>query len=131
MDQSIKVLRNNELLFIPLDQNAGSAGSVFVDFFGQKAATAVGPVIFARRTGAPILPMFIVRRDNDMHKIIVDAPIRMEEKENDEITIQHNISRITKVIEKYVRQYPHEWGWMHRRWKTRPQNQEEKGAPQL
>lgn len=130
VDQSIKVLRNKELLFIPLDQNAGSAGSVFVDFFGQKAATAVGPIIFARRTKSPILPMFIVRQDNNFQKIIVDKPIYIEEKGTDEETIYHNISRITRVIEKYVCQYPYEWGWMHRRWKSRPQNTEAEGVPQ-
>ena len=60
VNESIKVLRDNEMLFVPLDQNAGSGGSVFVDFFGQKAATATGPIIFSRRTGAPIIPMFIM-----------------------------------------------------------------------
>lgn len=119
VDNSIKVLRNNEFLFIPVDQNFGSGG-VFVEFFGRQAATATGPVIFAQRTGAPILPMFIVREKDNSHRIIIEPALHIEERENNEATIQHNISRITRIIENYIRIYPQEWGWIHRRWKSRP-----------
>lgn len=124
VDTSIRVLRQNELLFIPLDQNFGSGGGVFVEFFGQKAATATGPVIFARRTGAPLLPMFIIRQPDDTHKIIIESPLQVEERETDQETIEHNTARITALIERYVRKYPQEWGWMHRRWKSRPPGEE-------
>ncbi len=115
---SIKALRNNEFLFIPLDQHFGSGGSVSVDFFGRKAATATGPAVFAMRTKAPIVPLFIVRQKDDTHKIIVEPPIYLEECADEKETIAVNISKITKVIERYIRQYPQEWGWMHRRWKS-------------
>ena len=117
---SIKVLRSNEILFIPLDQNFGNGSGVFVDFFGQKAATATGPIIFAKRTEAPILPMFIIRQRDDRHKIIIEPPLELEERENEEEMILINTTQITNLIERYIRQYPHEWGWMHRRWKSRP-----------
>ncbi len=120
VSNSLKVLRNNELLFIPLDQNFGSDGGVFVDFFGQKAATATGPIIFALRTKAPILPMFIVRQKGNQHKIIIESPLILEELANEEGMILVNTAKITKLIEQYIRRYPHEWGWMHRRWKSRP-----------
>ncbi len=119
VDTSIKALRDNELLFIPLDQNFGTGG-VFVEFFGRQAATATGPVIFAQRTGAPILPMFIVRQKDNTHKIIIEEPIHIEEKADSKETIVFNISRITKIIESYIKSYPQEWGWGHRRWKSRP-----------
>lgn len=118
--RSLKVLRNNELLFIPLDQNFGTKGGVFVEFFGQKAATATGPAIFAMRTGAPIIPIFTLRAKDGRNRIIVDEPFFIETKDNDEATIFACIERITKVIEGYIRKYPAEWGWMHRRWKTKP-----------
>lgn len=119
VDTSIRVLRDNQVLFIPLDQHFGSAGGVYVDFFGQKAATATGPVVFSQRTGAPVLPVFIVRNPDDTHTIIIDAPLTMENKPTEEETIQVNVAKITKVIEKYIRQYPQEWSWMHRRWKSK------------
>ncbi len=120
VDTSLKVLRNNELLFIPLDQNFGSGAGVFVDFFGQKAATATGPVVFALRTQSPLLPMFMTRQPDDSHKIIIEPPLTLEIKPDDKETILVNTAKITQVIERYVRQYPAQWGWMHRRWKSKP-----------
>ncbi|VAW19830.1 Oligopeptide ABC transporter, periplasmic oligopeptide-binding protein OppA (TC 3.A.1.5.1) [hydrothermal vent metagenome] len=119
VSESLKVLRNNEMLFIPLDQNFGSSGGVFVDFFGQKAATATGPAVFASRTNAEVLLMFIIRQENGMHKIVVEPPFKMDETSSEEERVQVNIGRMTKRIEEYIRQYPHEWGWMHRRWKSK------------
>lgn len=120
VETSLKVLRQNELLFIPLDQNFGNGGGVFVDFFGQKAATATGPVVFAMRTKAPILPMFVIRQKDDTHKIIIEPPLQLEESADDKEMIQRNTAKITRTIERYIRQYPQEWSWMHRRWKSRP-----------
>lgn len=127
VSHSLKALRNNELLFIPLDQNFGGDGGVFVDFFGQKAATATGPIIFALRTRAPILLMFIVRVREDHHKIIIEAPLILEDRAGEEEMISVNTAKITGLIEQYVRRYPHEWGWMHRRWKSRPAGVSEGG----
>ena len=123
VDTSLRALRNNELVFIPLDQNFGSGGGVFVDFFGQKAATATGPVIFAMRTHAPIIPMFIIRQKDDTYKVIIEPPLPLEERADNQETIVVNTSKITQVIERYIRKYPGEWGWMHRRWKTKPPEQ--------
>lgn len=117
VEASIRALRDNELVFIPLDQNFGSGG-VFVEFFGRQAATATGPVIFALRTKAPILPMFIIRQKDNTHKIIIEPALHIEEKEDSQKTIEHNIARITKIIESYIKSYPQEWGWIHRRWKS-------------
>lgn len=119
VDESIRTLRNNELLFIPLDQNFGTAG-VFVDFFGQKAATATGPVILAQRTEAAILPCFILRNPDDTHRIIFEPPIEFKKGASDKETVIINVQQITNIIEAYIRKYPAEWGWIHRRWKSRP-----------
>ncbi|MFA5089104.1 MAG: lysophospholipid acyltransferase family protein [Candidatus Omnitrophota bacterium] len=118
VDASIKALRNNELLFIPLDQHFGSGGGVYVDFFGRKAATATGPAVFAMRTQAALIPMFIVRQKDDTHKVIIEPPIAFQECADDQATILANTAKITQVIERYIRMYPEEWGWMHRRWKN-------------
>jgi len=120
----LRALRNNEVLFILLDQNYGSAGRVFVDFFGQKAATAAGPVIFSNRTGAPILPIFIERGHPngriDNHKIVIEPPLEVERGKDDEETTVLNIAKLTKIIERFIRRNPEQWGgWMHNRWKSK------------
>jgi len=119
VDESIRTLRNNELLFIPIDQNFGTGG-VFIEFFGKKAATATGPVVLARRTGACLLPCFIVRQPDDTQKIIFEPPLDLQAGSSDEETVQINIQKLTGIIESYIRRYPAEWGWIHRRWKTKP-----------
>ena len=120
VNNTSQALRNNELVFIPIDQNFGTGG-VFVDFFGKKAATAAGPVILAQRTGAAILPCFIIRQPDDTHKIIFEPALKLEEGKNPQDTILINIQRLTAIIEAYIRKYPAEWGWIHRRWKKQPE----------
>lgn len=115
---TLKALRNNEIVFILMDQNFGSSGGVFVDFFGQKAATAPGPIVLAQRAGAPIVPIFIRRQEDDMNKIAIEPEMELEQREDSQAMIIANVAKITKIIEGYIRKYPHEWGWMHRRWKT-------------
>ena len=120
--QSLKCLRDNQVLFMLLDQNYGEGSGVFVDFFGRQAATATGPVVFSSRSGAPIVPIFIVREGKaGEHKIIIDPPIKLEAAQNEEAGLTRNTAQLTKIIERYIRRYPYEWGgWMHRRWKSRP-----------
>jgi KDO2-lipid IV(A) lauroyltransferase len=73
------------------------------------------------RTGAPLLPIFTLRDgDSDKHTVMIEKHFYLEQKATDEETIQYNVQKLTNIIEKYIRKYPHEWGWMHRRWKSRP-----------
>jgi KDO2-lipid IV(A) lauroyltransferase len=123
VSQSLKALRDQELLIVLMDQNTGSKSGVYVDFFGQKAGTATGPIIFAMRTGAPLLPIFTLRQGNsDRHTLVIEKHFYLEQKATDEETIQHNVQKLTNIIEGYIRKYPSEWGWMHRRWKSRPKS---------
>ena len=119
VNKTIEALRNNELVFLPIDQNFGTGG-VFVDFFGRKAATATGPVVLAQRTKAVILPCFIIRQKDDTHKIIFESPLNLEQGRSSQETVIINIQRLTNIIESYIRKYPAEWGWIHRRWKSKP-----------
>ena len=117
VSQTLEALRNNEIVFIPIDQNFGTGG-IFVDFFGRKAATATGPVVLAQRTKAALLPCFIIRQKDDTHQIIFEPPLALEEGKNSGETVLINIQRLTNIIEAYIRRYPAEWGWIHRRWKS-------------
>jgi Kdo2-lipid IVA lauroyltransferase/acyltransferase len=117
VNSTIESLRNNELVFIPIDQNFGTAG-VFVDFFGKKAATATGPVVLAQRTKAALLPCFIIRQEDDRHNIVFEPELKLEEGSDPRETIVINIQKLTSIIESYIRKYPPEWGWIHRRWKS-------------
>ena len=115
VQESLQALRNNEILFVLLDQHFGSGNGVFVDFFGRKAATATGPAVLARRTQAPILPVFTIRNGED-YRMVIEPSLDLEPGD-DQAAVTADVAKITRIIEGYIRQYPTEWGWMHRRWK--------------
>ena len=120
VDKILAFLKNNGSIFIQLDQNFGSGRGVFVDFFGRQAATATGPVVLALRSKAAIIPAFIFRKEDDTQEIIIEPEFKIEKRDTYEETVRHNIARLTKIIEAYVRKYPAQWSWIHRRWKSRP-----------
>ncbi|MDD5574190.1 MAG: hypothetical protein PHH75_03330 [Candidatus Omnitrophica bacterium] len=124
VSRSLKALRDNEVLFVQLDQNFGTGG-VFVDFFGVKAATATGPIVFSMRTGAPIVPMFIYRLGGPRHRIVIEPAVSVTADGTKEERLLDTVARLTVLIERYIRKYPHEWGWIHKRWKARPKEERE------
>ena len=117
--RALTSLKRREVLIIPIDQNAGKEG-VFVDFFGRLASAPAGPVVFAQRTGAPLVPMCIIREGRKRHQLIIEPEVPLVNTENKEKDLITNTQKLTKVIEKYVRKYPSQWWWMHNRWKSKP-----------
>jgi Kdo2-lipid IVA lauroyltransferase/acyltransferase len=117
--KSLQTLRDNGILFIPVDQNFGTGG-VYVDFFNRKAATAIGSVVLAQRTGAAIIPCFIIRQPDDSHTIKIEPIFELEQMDSRDECVHSALQKITGIVEKYVRLYPQEWAWIHKRWKSRP-----------
>jgi Kdo2-lipid IVA lauroyltransferase/acyltransferase len=113
---ALECLRRNECLGILLDQNTVS-GEVYVDFFGHPAATAPGPAILARRTGAPLVPIFDRRREDGTHVVEFQPPLEWTatgDREADVLTIT---AQLTQTIERQIRAEPAQWFWIHNRWK--------------
>jgi Kdo2-lipid IVA lauroyltransferase/acyltransferase len=114
---SLECLRRNEALGILLDQNT-SAGEIYVDFFGHPAATAPGPAILARRTGAPLIPLFDRRRADGTHVVEFHPPIEWVATGDREQEVLEITARLTQAIERQIRADPAQWFWIHNRWKT-------------
>jgi len=119
VNSTIKALRDNEIVTIQMDQNFGTGG-VWVKFFDKLAATPVGPIVFALRTGACILPMYIVREAKGKHTVKILPPQELTVTEDKDETVLINAIKFTRIIEQWVRECPSQWGWVHRRWKSRP-----------
>ncbi|MCK5187467.1 MAG: lysophospholipid acyltransferase family protein [Deltaproteobacteria bacterium] len=119
--KSLASLKKNSILYLQIDQNASSQ-DLWVDFFGWLVPTFRGPVVFSFRTGAPILPMFIIRDASNHHKLIIKPPFKLINTENKEDDILQNTAKLTKLIEAYIKQYPSQWWWLHRRWKKAKKN---------
>lgn len=118
--QALRCLRNNNLLGIVADVDT-SVNGVFVDFFGRAAYTPYSPIAFALKTGAAILPTFIIRQPDGTHQAIIEPPLTLERCDDKEKELVINTQKYTKIIESYIRKYPEQWIWMHKRWKTRPE----------
>jgi KDO2-lipid IV(A) lauroyltransferase len=116
VSKCFKALKENRILLLVIDQNA-PATEAWVDFFGYLVPTFKGPVVFSVRNGAPIIPMFIIRKPDCCHKITVYPPFELELTGNVEQDITSNTARLTKIIEAAIREYPEQWLWIYRRFK--------------
>lgn len=114
--KSLMSLKKNSVLYLQLDQNASSQ-DLWVDFFGWLVPTFRGPVVFSMRTGAPLIPMFMIRDASNHHKLIIKPPFKLDTTEDKENDILQNTAKLTKLIESFIIQYPNQWWWFHRRWK--------------
>jgi KDO2-lipid IV(A) lauroyltransferase len=114
-------MRAGETVGILMDTNMTPPQGVFVDFFGIPACTASGLARIALRTDAAVVPGFTVWDAKQQKYILRFEPalelIRTNDNESDIIA---NTAKFTKAVEEIIRQYPDQWLWVHRRWKTRP-----------
>lgn len=114
----LKTLKQNWVVGIVADQDVDSVDGVFVNFFGRPAYTPIGPVALAKASGAVLLPVFIIR-EGDWHTIAIEEPIELADTGNKEADLVSNTQKWSDVVESYIRRYPDQWVWMHRRWKTK------------
>lgn len=112
-----RALRRNECVGLLADQDAG-AGGVFVDFLGTRASTYQGPALFALRTGAPVVPCFIIRSGPERHRVCFESPIEAIPTGDEPADVARTTQAYTDVLARYVMDYPDHWFWVHRRWKT-------------
>ena len=117
ISKSLNCLRRNEILYLMGDE-AQRHGGIPVPFFGRPAFTPPGPAMFSVKTGAPILPMFVVRGNEFQRTLVIGSPIEIERTSEEKKDIETLTTRFTKAIEEIVRQYPGQWAWLNRRWKA-------------
>jgi KDO2-lipid IV(A) lauroyltransferase len=110
----LRALKNHEPIGLVADQNAGR-DAVFVNFFGKLAATQPGPAQLALKYKAPIVVGAAVRTEPGKFKIL-----HQEVEILDDDTVESLTQRHVKILEGFIRQYPEQYFWLHRRWKRRP-----------
>jgi len=121
----IASMRAGETVGILMDTNMTPPQGVFVPFFGHLAATASGLARVALKTGAAVVPGFLLWEENERRYVLRFGPhIALVDTGDAEADTIANTANFTAVIESYIRQYPDQWLWMHRRWKTRPPGEE-------
>ncbi len=117
-------MRRGETVGILMDTNMTPPQGVFVPFFGVLACTASGLARVAQRTGAAVLPGFLVWEAAEAKYVLhFGQEIALVETGDDERDAVENTARFTAAFEEFVRRYPDQWLWVHRRWKTRPEGE--------
>jgi Kdo2-lipid IVA lauroyltransferase/acyltransferase len=121
----IASMRAGETVGILMDTNMTPPQGVFVPYFGVLACTASGMARIAEKTGAAVVPGFLLWEESEQKYVLHFGEelnvVHTGDAEQDALT---NTAAFTAAMERYVRQYPEQWLWMHRRWKTRPPGEE-------
>jgi Kdo2-lipid IVA lauroyltransferase/acyltransferase len=118
--QTLRALRQRESVGILMDQNMLAGEGVFVDFFGRSACTTASPARIARKTGAPVVLGLVIWNAETQRYRLRFEPVEWIHAEDPGEEIVANTANFTRLLEGYIRQYPEQWLWVHRRWKTRP-----------
>jgi KDO2-lipid IV(A) lauroyltransferase len=120
----LAAMKAGEVVGILMDTNMTPPQGVFVDFFGIPACTASGLARIALRTDAAVVPGFTIW-DPALRKyrLRFDPAVELIRTGHLEADIVANTQQFTRIIEDYVRRYPEQWLWVHRRWKTRPEGE--------
>ena len=102
------------------DQNAHRYG-VFLPFFGKLAATARGPALFALRTGVPVFVGFVIRGPGwNPHYTLTATRLEYETTGVADQDIRNLLLSYNRILEDAIRAAPDQYFWHHKRWKTRP-----------
>lgn len=112
----IKRLREHGVVAMLADQS-GPEGGLFIEYFGRPTSTHVGPAVFALRTQAPVLMTYAVRRSDGTFDVSFEEVDTSDLDGTDDEKIHTITARHVKLLEKFVRRYPDQWLWMHKRWK--------------
>ncbi len=120
----IAAMRKGETVGALMDTNMIASQGVFVDFFGTQACTATGVARVALRTDAAVVPGFTIWDPMlKKYRLRFDPAAKLIRTGDTEADVVANTALFTKIIEDYVRRYPDQWLWVHRRWKTRPEGE--------
>jgi KDO2-lipid IV(A) lauroyltransferase len=120
----LAAMRKGETVGVLMDQNMTPPQGVFVDFFGIPACTPSGIARVAMRTDSAVVPAFTIWDPViGKYRVHFDPAVTLIRTGNDEADVIANTAKFTKIIEGFVRLYPDQWLWVHKRWKTRPEGE--------
>jgi KDO2-lipid IV(A) lauroyltransferase len=124
----ITAMRAGDAVGILMDTNMTPPQGIFVEYFGREACTASGLARVALKTGAAVVPGFMVWEAAEKRYVLHFGEAIAKPLSGDtEADVLELTQRCTSEIERWVRRYPEQWLWIHRRWKTRPDGTRDEG----
>jgi KDO2-lipid IV(A) lauroyltransferase len=115
----MKALSQNRVVGILIDQRAKRSEGIWADFFGKKAPTTPALAVLAMKTGAPVVPVFMVRDGFGKHRMIIQNALELVHTGDIKKDVETNTQLFNHTLESMIRQYPDQWFWVHRRWERR------------
>jgi Kdo2-lipid IVA lauroyltransferase/acyltransferase len=110
-----QVLRGNELAIVIADEYRRNNG-IHMPFFGRAVLARRGPATLAVRTGAAVVPVYLIHDKSQGLKMIVESELDLIRSDKDKAAIRENTLRMTQWLERTVRAYPEQWNWMNIHW---------------
>ncbi|UZP68287.1 lysophospholipid acyltransferase family protein [Desulfovibrio mangrovi] len=121
----LKALKREGLAAFLVDHNCPRNEAIFLPFLNDIAAVNMGPAVLAVKANATVVPVFLIRDELGGYVFHVDTPLTPDQLQGSrDDKIRQVAEFYTGAVEKYVRDYPEQWFWMHKRWKTRPEGAE-------
>ncbi len=114
MRKMVKTVKAKRLLGLLVDQNLEG---VEVEFFGKRTIHTNSAAILANKFGAIVIPAFITRVGFEKYEATFYEPISIEKSGDDAQDIINHTQKQAAITEKVIKESPHEWLWIHRRWK--------------
>ncbi len=118
--QILRALRGGRVVGLLNDQYVRGTRQVSVPFFGVRCSTAVGVARFARRTGAPVLPTYVVRDAPDHHVCTICPPLNAPRSGDSRHDIEEATSVHSRAYEDIIRRHPEQYMWATRRYRRSP-----------
>ena len=113
----LKALKQKNAVLILSDQDAGRKGEM-IEFLGRPASTARGSALIAIKYRVPVI-MALGVRENDGHiRVHLEKFPGVDKFPDNDEGVKQFLIQYNKILEKYIRKYPEQWFWLHRRWKT-------------
>jgi len=115
-----KAMREGRHVAMLADQGVLGLASSFVPFFGRPAKTPRGFAVFALRFDVPVCFMDMLRLPNGKFRVVFE-PVEVELTGDKDRDTDAMVTEYSRILEKWVREYPEQYFWQHRRWRRQPE----------
>jgi KDO2-lipid IV(A) lauroyltransferase len=113
----IRALREKKMVGVLGDQSAGKDDGIIFPFFGRRTTVPTGAFQLAHRTGAFIMPFFIVRTGGPRHEVYSEEVLKDDPSLEPQARVEFQVRQYMKILEGFIRKFPDQWLWENKRWK--------------
>ena len=115
-----KAIREGRYVAMLADQGVLGLASSFVPFFRRPAKTPRGFAVFALRFDLPVYFMDMIRLPSGKFRVVFE-PVQVERTGDKDKDTDAMVAEYSRIVERWVREYPEQYFWQHRRWRRQPE----------